>query len=600
MSALRSKAVLLAISTAFIGCYAGVSLVARPGIRLTEFSDIALCLVLLFANAGLLSNAASPDWRRNAFWMLLASGCGLWLGGQLLWTYFEVHFHQSLQDPFLGDIVFFLHTVPLLGALALHPHEARADHNLRFRHVDFLLLFSWWVYLFLFVVIPWQYVVTDAGQYAISYNWLYGVENATLVCALAFLVIQTTGAWKKIYAHLLGAASLFGVGTVLIFWAIDEGNYYPGGIHDVPLVASFVWFGAAGLIANRTCPATESSPVDPDGTSSEMPSESRWPARLAMTAALSMPVLALWSEFVSTAPPAVQRFRLIATLIAITALTSLVFLRHRLVDKDRLRLLSQSKEALANLQRIQGQYVQAEKLASLGQLVAGAAHEINNPLAAILGYSEVLAGEPATPERSRLVAEKILAQARRTKEVVGKLLSFANPPPSDRTLVDVNAIVKSAVDLRRLDLLDKKIRIEVEAEGHLPGVRGDANQLLQVFFNIISNAVDAMEEVGGGILTVRTGRDHGNVVIEISDTGPGMRDPLMVFDPFYTTKPIGKGTGLGLSICYGLVKEHKGKITCLNRAGGGATFRIELPAILALFPTRDTSTPHSAVSTRLT
>jgi signal transduction histidine kinase len=600
MSALRGKTVLWIISIAFVGCYAGVSLVARPGLRLTEFSDIALCLVLLFTNAGLLSNAASPDWRRNGFWMLLATGCGMWLLGQLLWTYFEVHHQQSLQDPFLGDIVFFLHTVPLLGALALRPHETRADHNLRFRHVDFLLLFSWWVYLYMFVVIPWQYVVTDADQYAISYSRLYGVENATLVCALAYLVVRTPGAWKKVYAHLLGAASLFGLGAVLTFRAIDQGNYYPGGIHDVPLVASFVWFGVAGLIAGRICPPAGTTPAEPDAASAEMPSENKWPARLARTAALSLPALAIWSQFVSTAPPDVQRFRLIASLIGMTVLTSLVFLRHRLVDKDRLRLLWESKAALANLKRIQSQFIQAEKLASLGQLVAGAAHEINNPLAAILGYSEVLAGENATPERSRAVAEKILAQARRTKEVVSKLLSFANPQPADRTLVDINSIIASAVELRRLDLLDKKIRIEVESETHLPGVRGDASQLLQVFFNIISNAVDAMDEVGGGILTVRTARDHANVVIEFSDTGPGVHDPEAVFDPFYTTKPVGKGTGLGLSICYGLVKEHKGKITCFNRAEGGATFRIELPALLALFPTRDSSTPHSAVSARLT
>jgi signal transduction histidine kinase len=588
------------ISVGFVSAYAGVSFVAGPGIRLTEFSDIAFCLVLLFANAGLLSNAASPDWRRNAFWMLLATGCGMWLAGQLLWTYFEVLHRQSLQDPFLGDIVFFLHTVPLLGALALRPHEVRADHNLRFRHVDFLLLLSWWVYLYMFVVIPFQYVVTDADQYAFSYNRLYGVENATLICALSFLMLRSAGPWKKVYAHLLGAAALFGFGTALIFRAIDQETYYPGGIYDLPLVASFAWFGVAGLVAGRILPAAESTSVESDAESSEMLAESKWPARLAKTAALSLPALALWSQFVSSAPPAVQRFRLITTLIAIIVLTALVFLRYRLVDKDRLRLLRESKEALANLKRIQGQYVQAEKLASLGQLVSGAAHEINNPLAAILGYSEVLAGESATPERSRAVAEKILTQARRTKEVVSKLLSFANPQPSDRTLVDVNGIVASAVELRRLDLLDKKIRIETKCEGHLPGVRGDANQLLQVFFNIITNAVDAMEEVGGGVLTVRTTRDLGNVVIEFSDSGPGIRDPQVVFDPFYTTKPIGKGTGLGLSICYGLVKEHKGRITCFNRAGGGATFRIELPALLALSPARDSSSPHSAVSTRLT
>jgi two-component system NtrC family sensor kinase len=248
------------------------------------------------------------------------------------------------------------------------------------------------------------------------------------------------------------------------------------------------------------------------------------------------------------------------------------------------------------LRRLQTQYVQAEKLASLGQLAAGAAHEINNPLTAILGYSDVLAGDPATSERTREIAEKIREQARRTKGVVGKLLSFAQPQPAEVTLLDINAIVGNVVELCRADLRKKSIRIELDAETHLPGVRGDANQILQVFFNVINNAVDAMEEVGGGVLTLRTFRHQSNVVIQFSDTGPGIREPQMAFDPFYTTKAVGKGTGLGLSICYGLVKEHKGQITCVNRPEGGATFRVELPAVMALFPVRSTANAPAASS----
>ena len=118
-------------------------------------------------------------------------------------------------------------------------------------------------------------------------------------------------------------------------------------------------------------------------------------------------------------------------------------------------------------------------------------------------------------------------------------------------------------------------------ESVLPGVRGDGNQLMQVFFNIINNAVDAMESHEGGVLTIKTIRDRGNVVILFSDTGPGIKEPHRVFDPFYTTKPVGKGTGLGLSICFGILQEHSGKILCYNGQTGGAVFRVELPAVLA-------------------
>jgi len=169
------------------------------------------------------------------------------------------------------------------------------------------------------------------------------------------------------------------------------------------------------------------------------------------------------------------------------------------------------------------------------------------------------------------------------------LLSFARQVPAERTLLDINTVAANAVQLRGLDLRSGTTRIELQVESVLPGVRGDGNQLVQVFFNIINNAIDAMEANGGGVLTVKTLRDRGNVVILFMDTGPGLKEPHRVFDPFYTTKPVGKGTGLGLSICFGIVQEHAGKIFCYNRPEGGAVFRVELPAVLASLVARDLS-----------
>lgn len=598
MSFFRGRTGLALIWLLFAGGYTIVSLALPHGQQLTAFGDVALCVVVLFANAGLLLNAASPDWRRNAFWMLLGTGCLLWLTGQLLWTYLEVLRHQAVPTLFLGDVIFFLHTVPLLGALALRPHAPKADRNLRFGRVDFQLLISWWIYLYLFAVIPWQYIAPNVTEYSFGYIRLYSLENFTLVFVLLWLAVRTTGPWRRIYAHLTGAAGTYAVSSMVMNIAITRGVYATGSLYDVPMVASFVWFGVTGLIARRACPPAEAAPAMSDAESMEMPTENVWPARMAMTAVLSLPVLMVWSELASDAPAEVKRFRLLATLAAMIVLTSLTFFRQRLADEDRLRLIRGSKDALANLKRIQSQFVQAEKLASLGQLAAGAAHEINNPLTAILGYSDMLSDDPDAPEHVHLIANKIREQARRTTSVVGKLLNFAQPQPAERTLLDINAVLGSVVELRRSELSQRHIRLEMFAECHVPGVRGDANQLLQVFYNIINNAVDAMEENGGGVLTVRTRRDRGNVVIEFSDTGPGVREPGMAFDPFYTSKPVGKGTGLGLSICYGLVKEHKGRISCSNRPEGGATFRIELPAVMALFPVRDVSDSPVPVSSR--
>jgi two-component system NtrC family sensor kinase len=173
---------------------------------------------------------------------------------------------------------------------------------------------------------------------------------------------------------------------------------------------------------------------------------------------------------------------------------------------------------------------------------------------------------------------------------------FVRQVPAERTLLDINTVVTNAMQLRALDLRSAKTRVELQLESVLPGVRGDGNQLMQVFFNIINNAVDAMESHEGGVLTIKTIRDRGNVIVLFSDTGPGIKEPHRVFDPFYTTKPVGKGTGLGLSICFGILQEHGGKIMCYNGQMGGAVFRVELPAVLAALPTRDT---HLAGATPL-
>jgi len=223
--------------------------------------------------------------------------------------------------------------------------------------------------------------------------------------------------------------------------------------------------------------------------------------------------------------------------------------------------------------------VQSEKLASLGQLVAGAAHEINNPLTAILGFSEMLALEKnMTPSQEDFV-DKIRRQAQRTKELVSNLLDFARQTPGQKTRVDVNALVQTVLKLSETRLQRRQIRTELDMGLRLPSVSADKNQLLQVFLHLVRNAVDAMEPQGGGVLRTVTRVEENEVVIEFSDTGVGLKDPERVFDPFYTTKAVGQGTGLGLSAAYGIVQEHHGTIVCHNRPEGGATFQVRLAAL---------------------
>jgi two-component system NtrC family sensor kinase len=287
--------------------------------------------------------------------------------------------------------------------------------------------------------------------------------------------------------------------------------------------------------------------------------------------------MALWTAFFSKAPQTVREYRLSLALGGMLGMTLLVYLKQRLLNKELHRLLNASHASFENLKRLQRQLVTSEKLAALGQLVAGAAHEINNPLTAILGYSDLLVADPGITEESRSFAGKIAAQARRTKRLVANLLSFAKPAPAIKVAVNLNTLLEHATQLCESDVHNKNVRITRSLAATLPLVSGDTNHLLQVFLHILNNAIDALQDVGGGLLHVASRRENEFAVVEVSDTGPGIKEPDKIFEPFYTTKPVGKGAGLGLSACYGIVHEHGGTITCYNRPGGGASFVITLP-----------------------
>jgi len=601
MSSLRAYSWVVGPWLFAIALYAAVSLThPRGSYALTAFADITQCFLPLIANAGLLLNAGTPHWRRNLFWMLIALSCTFWMIGQFQWTYYEVYLRKSFPAMYPGDVLFFLRGIPMMAALALQPDRQRREVHTRLGYLDFTLLMTWWTFIYAFAVLPWLYATPSAAEYNHNYNLVTNIQNTVIVIILIAYWVRGKAVWKNLYAHLLGAYALYLVIALTIDVRLDVGDYYSGSLYDLPLITSFFWFALAGVYGYRhraeldAATAQDFANSDGDSTSNVR----NWSSRLALVAVISLPILALYSLYFGHDDQKVRDFRLVVTVVAALPLAVLIFVRNHLTDTDRARLLMQSEHALENLKRLQAQIVQSEKLVSLGQLAAGAAHEINNPLAAILGFSDLLADDPTIPEKARTTAPKIRDQARRTKTLVGNLLSFARQVPAERTLLDINTVVNNAVQLRALDLRSGITRIELQVESVLPGVRGDGNQLMQVFFNIISNALDAMEAGHGGVLTIRTLRDRGNVVILFSDTGPGLKDPQRVFDPFYTTKPVGKGTGLGLSICFGIVQEHNGKILAYNRQEGGAVFRVELPAVLAAFPATELQLSASSASPR--
>lgn len=544
------------------------SLLLPQTFALTAFSDIIQFFLLLSGTLVFLPILFTTEGRVRVFWAFLMVGVGLWWIYQLILMYFEIGLRQDVPNPFVGDVVLFLHIVPMMAALAMQPHKEQDERTTRLGSLDFALLLAWWLYLYLFAVIPWQYAFSDATKNGNSFNALYLTEKMAFLAGLVVLWWNSNRSWKTVYAHLFGASLTYSFSSYFVNWAIDRNIYYSGSLYDIPLVVSMAWFTFAGVTALHLAP-----PQQP-GIRKE--NHGVWVARLGMIAIYSLPLFAAWSLFDTSIPSQVRTFRLAVTLGSMLFMGILVFLKQHLLDNELLGLLRTSQDSVDNLKRLQAQLVQSEKLASLGQLVGGAAHELNNPLTAMLGYADLLAETPLTDEQ-RAMAEKIGHQVRRTKNLVANLLSFAKQTPAEKTMVDVNSLAQTAVKLAQPQLRTHNIELRTELGSHLPQVLGDSNQLLQVCLQVINNGLYAMAETGG-VLRVITHAAEDLVILEFVDDGPGAQDPDRVFDPFYTTRPVGQGTGLGLSACYGIVQEHQGKIMCRNRAEGGATFRVELPA----------------------
>jgi len=228
---------------------------------------------------------------------------------------------------------------------------------------------------------------------------------------------------------------------------------------------------------------------------------------------------------------------------------------------------------------LRSKLIHAEKMAAVGQLVSGVAHEVNNPLTAILGFTDLLMENPELPESARRDLRVILQEAQRTKQIVQNLLSFARQMPPQRKPVQLNSVLQRTVHLRSYDFISHGIQVIERLDESLPVVIGDSHQLQQVFLNILNNAYDAVRETSRpSRIEVMSASANSYVEISFRDNGPGISDPGKIFDPFFTTKDIGKGTGLGLSICYGIVREHGGEILCHNNLDSeGATFTVRLP-----------------------
>jgi signal transduction histidine kinase len=557
-SKIWSGGVLVCLAAAVLG-----ALTLPQSFRLTAVSDLTQCFLLAVGTFSLVPRAVRTQGRLRLFWTMLALGMALWLTYQLLWTYFEVFLRRDVPDLFDADIVIFLHFVPLMAALGLRAHVRGGEYAARLGRLDFTLLLVWWIYVYVLIVMPWLYAVPDAAAYSHNLNALYLAEKVAFLVAVAVCWKGSKGHWRTLYANLFGFSLLYASSSYFANWALERKVYYSGSLYDIPLSISGAWIALIGLWSRAGEPEGESKAVTAYGV---------WVARCGMIAVFSLPIFAAWTLSDTAVPHRILSFRLILTLLAAFAMGVMVFVRQRLLERELVNFFHRSQDSIENLKRLQAQVLQSEKLASIGQLVGGAAHELNNPLTAMMGYSDLLLNTGLNPEQ-RAQAVKIGQHARRTRSLVASLLSFAKHTPATRTPIDLNTLLRTAVKLAESQWQPLNLEVRTELDNQLPRVLGDSNQLLQVCAQVLGNALHALEENGGKRLTICTTHHHDVAVLQVSAeaTGRSQSGPASEGDQEEDESM------MGMSACHGIVQEHRGRIWLEHHNQDGITVNVELP-----------------------
>jgi len=287
-------------------------------LRLTQITDFIALVLMLSALLVFLVNVSTAPRQTRWFWMLLAASWGVAIVGQALWMYFDLVVRTEVPNPFVGDILLFLSNVPVLAALLLQPHLDPVERRKSQRRTDFCLLLLWWLFLYVFFVIPWQYVVLDASRYSWNYIRLNGCLSAVLLLLIGFLWLHSFGRWKLFYASLFGAQLLMAASSSLANQAIGENVYFPGSWYDVPYataLASFTMVGLLGLTLAKASTTVKTRAI-------QLPVN-----KLAIVSLLSLPVLGAWTVSNRHLPVHIVQYRELVVLATVFVMAALVFLK---------------------------------------------------------------------------------------------------------------------------------------------------------------------------------------------------------------------------------------------------------------------------------
>lgn len=529
------------------------------------------------------------------FWNLNSVHAVVWATGQFVWTYYDMFVPGGVPVVSPTDPLFFVASIPLAAALYGRPERDRPRWLFDIVLLDFVLiaLFAAFIYIYFVVTIA----VTDRREelYDVNLRQLFNARNL-LLAGWAVLLWRTAASanWRRVLGLFAGGLTLVFIGGVVNDIIESRGASSSGSLWDIAFMAPYI------VLCLAVAAAYEAKLFEPD---EEAPELSRLPmvSLIAVTLLIAIPVIDEIARRLLTVSPATEQLRTRVALAMMIPFGIVVVVREFLSRRALLR-------AGTDLATTRRQLMQREKLAAVGQLVSGVAHELNNPLQGVLGYAELmLAGKGAAPETEELRA--IRDNANRAAGIVRNLLTFAGRTTSARGWQQINSIVREAIAVREPQLQQSGIDLTLDVADRLPLVYVDQNRLQDVIVNLVQNAEAAIaarregkvlsraipERARGEIkVTTRLVHDPDRIFVEVADNGSGLKDEDLsrVFDPFFTTREVGQGTGLGLSVCYGIIREHGGQITARNGDVGGAVFTIELPVTAELLVAQ--STPFSA------
>ena len=564
---------------AFLLIYAAVSV--ATGQQAVALGDIAQLVPPLGYGVLTLWLARQCRGQVRVFWNLNAVHAFMWAIGQAVWTYLDV-FRSGVPVISPTDPLFFISSIPLAAALYGRPERDRPRWLFDIVLLDLILiaLFSAFVYIYFVVTIA----VTDGREDLYNDNLTQLLNARNLLLALwGTWVWRSAGSpiWRRMLGvYALGLAVTFAGGVA--YDAVDRlGSYSAGGPWDIIFMAPFVVLSLAAAMAY------DAKLFEPE---EEVPALSRLPmvSLIAITLLIAIPIIDEVARRLLDVSAATESLRTRVALAMMIPFGIVVVVREFLSR----RALIRAGQDLASTRQ---QLVQHEKLAAVGQLVSGVAHELNNPLQGVLGYAELmLATKPASLEAEELRA--IRDNANRAAGIVRNLLTFAGRNTTARGWQQINRIVRDAITTREAQLQTTSVDLTLDAADRLPLVYVDHTRLEDVIVNLIQNAEAAIqsrkdgkslargipERARGEIkITTRMETEPDRIYVEVADNGSGLKEEDLprVFDPFFTTREVGQGTGLGLSVCYGIVREHGGQITARNGEAGGAVFTIELPVM---------------------